>query len=148
MKIKNSSNGAGFTLLELLVVVGILVIFAIMILLVLDPQTQMNKGHDSKRKTDLRKIQTALEDYYGDHRAYPATLDQLETDYLREVPTDPSTQPYDYFPTGDHQAYRIYVILAWEQDPDIEKAGCEHGCGPGCSFNYGVGSPNADLERC
>jgi prepilin-type N-terminal cleavage/methylation domain-containing protein len=146
----------GFTLMELLTVVGILAILALAIFLVLDPLTQIQKAYDSRRKADLRKLQTALEDYYNDHNAYPADLNDLAPDYLTDVPTDPSTKAaYDYYPAGGGKSYRIYVELGNDQDPSIAEVGCDSGCGPGggtaggsCAYNYGVTSADADLESC
>lgn len=145
----------GFTLMELLTVVAILAILALAIFFVLNPMTQIKKAHDSRRKADLRKLQTVLEDYYNDHNAYPADLNDLAPDYLANVPTDPSTQAiYNYYPAGG-KSYRIYVELDNDQDPAIVEVGCDSGCGPGggteggsCLYNYGVTSADTGLESC
>jgi len=141
--------------MELLVVIGILVILAIMILLVLNPMTQIKKAHDGKRKADLVKFRNALEDYYNDHNCYPNELDELAPDYMSQVPTDPSPSQSYAYSRPDCDTYRIYVSLEYEQDPTIAEAGCESGCGPGggteggiCTYNYGACSPNAELESC
>jgi len=156
LKISQPANGKhGFTLMELLVTVGILAILALSVFLVLDPMTQLKKAHDTKRKTDLRKLQTALEDYYNDKNSYPGDLRELAPDYLAAIPIDPSTGAmYDYSPQ-DSQGYRIYVELAYDQDPEVEAVGCGSGCGPDggtpegiCTYNYGVSSSNLDLESC
>lgn len=151
-------NNRGFTLVELLVVIGILVILAIMILLILNPMAQLRKGYDGRRKADLAKLKTVFEDYYNDHNCYPETdswEEQLVPDYISEVPTDPAThESYEYSQDGC-DTYRIYVKLDYEPDPAIAEVGCEGGCGPGggteggtCTYNYGTCSPNADLENC
>ena len=57
------SPSTGFTLLELLVVISII---AILITIgITSFSTAQKKGRDSKRKTDLREVQQALESYYS-----------------------------------------------------------------------------------
>lgn len=151
-------NNRGFTLMELLVVIGILAILALIILLMLNPMTQIKKAYDGKRKTDLAKLKNVLEDYYNDHNCYPETdnwEEQLVPDYISELPTDPSShESYEYSRDGCN-IYRIYVSLAYDQDPIIAEVGCESGCGPGggtsggsCVYNYGICSSNTTLESC
>ncbi len=53
----------GFTLLELLVVIGIIAILAL--IGISSYSAAQKKSRDAKRKTDLRSIQTALEQYYS-----------------------------------------------------------------------------------
>ena len=66
-----------FTLIELLVVLAILGIFA-----VLGFSSYMNSlrsGKDARRKTDLKAIQQALQQYYNKNGTYP-TLNGTDTD--------------------------------------------------------------------
>ena len=60
----------GFTLIELLVVIGIILILAALIIVNVN-QARMN-GRDSKRISDLKSIQTALELSYERNKAYPS----------------------------------------------------------------------------
>lgn len=56
-------SGAGFTLLELLVVISII---AILITVGLTSfSTAQKKGRDAKRKSDIKEVQNALEQYYS-----------------------------------------------------------------------------------
>lgn len=59
MKIKKS----GFTLLELLIVVGILAIMAVALVVVINPAETLKKSRDSQRLSDLSSIKTALSFY-------------------------------------------------------------------------------------
>src|SRR3989338_3198993 len=63
LNIGYSIRNKGFTLLELLVVVGIITILVNMGLSSFS--TAQKKGRDAKRKTDIRGIQGALEQYYS-----------------------------------------------------------------------------------
>lgn len=59
----------GFTLIELLVVIGIIAILSAIGLVVYT--SVMQQGRDSKRKSDLLSLQSALEQYYNDQSFYP-----------------------------------------------------------------------------
>ena len=61
----------GFTLIELLVVIAIIGVLSSVVLASLN--TARQKGYDAKRFSDLRNVQTALDNYYSDHGAYPIT---------------------------------------------------------------------------
>ncbi len=99
----------GFTLLEMLVVLGII---AVIITVVTSSfSTAQKKARDSKRKTDLKAIQNSLEQYYsvcGLAYPTPVTLSGTSTlstilcpnpvaTILPVVPNDPKTTvPYVY----------------------------------------------------
>ena len=51
---------SGFTLVELLIVIGILAILSIAVLLVLNPAEILRKGRDSQRISDLAAIKSAI----------------------------------------------------------------------------------------
>ncbi|EKD85387.1 MAG: hypothetical protein ACD_38C00035G0011 [uncultured bacterium] len=59
----------GFTLIELLVTVSIIAILATIGLIAYS--SILAQGRDSKRQSDLRSIQSALEQYYSDQGFYP-----------------------------------------------------------------------------
>jgi len=92
MKIKNK----GFTLLELLVVVGIMSV--IMALLVASYVSAQKRGRDAKRKSDLKAMQNALEQYYGENSYEYPTPCSGAASYLQSGvwPTlDPKGEEYD-----------------------------------------------------
>lgn len=64
-------NKKGFTLIELLVVIAIIGLLSTLAVVALGSARQ--KARDSKRLSDLKQIQTALELYFTDHNAYPTT---------------------------------------------------------------------------
>lgn len=90
---------SGFTLVELLVAISITaVVFGIIIT---SASILQKNARDADRKSDLLKIQSALEHYYADYNSYPQTLSPFltsPTPYLREIPQDPSSGNYGYSP--------------------------------------------------
>ncbi len=63
----------GFTLVEVLIVIGIMGVLAAILLVVVKPFEQLQKARDTQRRTDLRQIQQALEQYFQDNGHYPIT---------------------------------------------------------------------------
>jgi prepilin-type N-terminal cleavage/methylation domain-containing protein len=85
---------SGFTLVELLIVIAIIGI--LVSLGAVSYTTAQQKGRDGRRKSDLRAVQNAWEQYYSDNTsAYPATC-SVGTTYLPGgMPEDPKTgDPY------------------------------------------------------
>jgi prepilin-type N-terminal cleavage/methylation domain-containing protein len=103
-KFKNikSFSSDGFTLIELLVVIMILAVLAAMILVALDPLTQINKSKDAQRKQDLVQIRNALDTFYNDYNYYPQTIPfgtqwaVGNSVYMKKVPQDPDCYTIGY----------------------------------------------------
>lgn len=159
LKIKKSlpAGRQGFTMIEVLAVVAILAILITMSIFTF--MTQLTKGRDARRKADLEKMKTVLEDYLNDSSCYPADLPFGGdfTPYLSQLPADPLDNTYyNYFYSYDGSPgvvckswYKIYAKLENTADPIIIKVGCREstecplgGCGPSCNYNYWVSSPN------
>ncbi len=110
------SKSRGFTLIELLITISIIAVLSAMALVLYS--TIMKQGRDSKRQSDLRSIQSALEQYNNDQGFYPrflnSTLSPTNFDssltsstantsppspiktYLNNIPND-SSYPYSYY---------------------------------------------------
>lgn len=76
------------------------------------PFDQVAKTRDVSRLADVRLLQDALNQYQGDHGAYPATFDDLVTGgYLAAIPENPKAgeAPYTYTPIGT-EPYSFYTI--------------------------------------
>jgi len=65
-------NKSGFTLIELLVVIAIIGLLSTLSVLALN--TARARARDAKRVSDVKQIQTALEMYFNDNNAYPASV--------------------------------------------------------------------------
>lgn len=144
----NSKSGAGFTLVELLIVVAILAILAAIVVAFLS--SQIFKGRDARRKGDLDRIKIAIEDYEKDHNCYP--LNDLVSNcnpgtglqpYLNKIPCDPNTNAPYYYEHEDSvcpQWFRLYAKL----DNPMDAQALPFCGGPNNnSFNYYVSSSNA-----
>lgn len=85
-------NLAGFTLLELVITIGIIAVLSVVAVVNLSGVQQNTR--DVKRQSDLRLIQGALEQYYADQHNYPTALGANLTSgsrtYLNQVPSDPN----------------------------------------------------------
>ncbi len=83
----------GFTLLELLVVIGIIAIlvgFA-----TISYGAAQVRARDSRRKADLNSVQDALEQYYSANTfVYPATCSTASTFLASSWPVDPGAYTY------------------------------------------------------
>ncbi|PIZ94858.1 MAG: hypothetical protein COX81_02380 [Candidatus Magasanikbacteria bacterium CG_4_10_14_0_2_um_filter_37_12] len=125
-----SANRRGFTLIELLVVVAIIGLLSTLAVVALGSARE--KARDSKRLSDVKQVQTALELYYTDNNLYPAPASAITLGstnyaclnsgsgfttagcsdaYMGQVPADPlSAQSYTYT-SADGSTYEITLTL-------------------------------------
>jgi general secretion pathway protein G len=91
----SSLRAAGFTLLELMIVISIIIILAAITL----PQYQKTIMHtrETVLRDDLRKMRSLIDQFAADKGRLPQSLDDLATEgYMREVPVDPFTGQKDW----------------------------------------------------
>jgi general secretion pathway protein G len=87
---RTGNGGAGFTVIELLVVVSIIVILAGMAMA--QYRSSVTRAQEAVLMKDLFTMRDALDQYYADKQRYAPTLDALVTEgYLRQIPKDPFT---------------------------------------------------------
>ncbi len=58
--LEKSAGGAGFTLVEIFIVIGVLIILSVVLILVLNPLEYLRQARDSNRIGDLKSINSAL----------------------------------------------------------------------------------------
>src|SRR6185436_2808399 len=88
-------RNAGFTLLELMIVISIIIILAAITL----PQYQKTITHtrETVLRDDLRKMRSLIDQFAADKGRLPQSLDELASEgYMREVPIDPFTGQKDW----------------------------------------------------
>jgi len=81
----------GWTLIEMLVVVSMIVILAGIAMA--GYRNAVTRAQEAVLKEDLFRIRDSIDQYYADKGKYPADLQALVADgYLRSIPEDPITR--------------------------------------------------------
>ncbi len=100
MKCRGVLSGAGFTLIELMIVITIILILLGIAAGRYDKSVQ--KANEAVLKHNLQTIRTSIDNYTLDKQAAPQSLDDLvQAGYLRSVPIDPITRAKDWVPQYD-----------------------------------------------
>lgn len=146
----------GFTLIEMIVVITIIAVLSSISFL--SYSTVQRNARDTKRQSDLKVIQSALEQYRADQSYYPLTLsfDSSLTSptgskiYLNRIPNDPvSVVSYDYepYPVGCTNAsaaancsgYCLYAKVENDSTKNTRPSFCPPAAhGPDAQYNYTV----------
>ena len=91
---KRFNTRHGFTLIEVLIVVTLVVILAS-----IGMSTYVNSVQHAREavlKEDLFRMREAIDQFYADKNTYPQSLEDLVSEgYLRELPKDPMTDSAD-----------------------------------------------------
>jgi prepilin-type N-terminal cleavage/methylation domain-containing protein len=108
----------GFTLLEILLVVGIFAILAGIVIVAINPGRQLAYARNTERVSDLKQINNALQQYYIDHSSYPASLTTTLTEICN---TGASTSVSSGYCTGKINLSVLVptYITAIPTDPQI-----------------------------
>lgn len=125
MNFQNIKKQSGFTLLELLVVLGIIAMLAGIV----GPQVMKHMGESKTKaaKVQIEDLSASLDMYKLDLGRYPSSEEGLTAliespdssrpwngPYLRKskVPLDPWQQPYHYVSPGEHGKFDLYSFGA------------------------------------
>ncbi|OGD63017.1 hypothetical protein A2160_05215 [Candidatus Beckwithbacteria bacterium RBG_13_42_9] len=122
---KSSASYYILAILGIVLLVGSIIVAVLLV--ALNPAKQMSKAQDAKTRADLTSIATALEIYKAENQAYPATLKDLEPNYLPKAPTT----EFSYQATGE--TYRLCATSAEGEEL----------CWPVITTNDLSASPNA-----
>lgn len=118
---------AGFTLVELMVVIVIIGLLATIVAVNVIPAS--DKAAVGKAKADIATLEQALEMYRLDNLTYPSTTDGLQAlvaapaslaqpqryragGYVKRLPADPWGRPYLYANPGQHGAFDVWTLGA------------------------------------
>jgi general secretion pathway protein G len=81
-------GSAGFTLLEMVIVLAIIGILAAIVAPSLF--VALSRSREATLQQDLKIMRKLIDDYYGDKGTYPPSLQTLvEQGYMRTIPPDP-----------------------------------------------------------
>lgn len=157
--LKNKKLIKGFTLIELMVSVSIIAILSGVLLQVINPTALRKKTRDKQRVADLKRLQSALELYFADHRQYPDPtgsnswlnitgsdgLTSTLTNYI-EPTVDPTnndggshsgpcscTTCYRYNYRSNGSNYVLTAIMEVDTSNDEDPCGDEANWGTSCS---------------
>lgn len=128
----------GFTLIEILVVLTIIVLLTAAA--VVTYSVFLKQSRDAKRKADLGQVAAALEMYRSNNDTYISgnwsSLSTLTsgTVYIQSLPTDPKAA-YSYYYTGSNTDYTLGAYLEGGGNvcvvaPNCGAAGCNYCIGP------------------
>jgi general secretion pathway protein G len=88
----------GFTLIELMVVMVLIITLASIGLTVYG--NSITRAKEATLKEDLFRMRDAIDQYYADKNKYPSSLESLVEDkYMRAVPVDPFTNSAETWQT-------------------------------------------------
>lgn len=86
---------AGFTLIELIIVIAIIGILAAVALPLMKQAPK--RAREAALKENLFTLRSCIDQYYADFQQYPGSLDELTgKGYLRRIPIDPVTGQADW----------------------------------------------------
>lgn len=141
-------KSGGFTLVELLISITII---AILTIIALASYSYFQKSaRDAKRQSDLKFIQSALEQFRADQGSYPAaiTVGRSMTSldgkriYMITIPDDPKANPHYAYagsPSGcDNNSCTSYCLYTQLETLNLSS---DSGCTPLSPYNYGVTKP-------
>lgn len=140
---------SGFTLIELLVVISIIAVLSVIGLVAYS--NFMKSSRNAKRESDLRIIQSALEDFHSDQIYYPfsitfgSSLTDGSKTYLNNIPKDQLGNPeYKYAASGTNcsetapqNCTKYCVYAALENVTTSSLSGCAQQSG----YNFALTSP-------
>jgi general secretion pathway protein G len=102
MNQRRKNQQAGFSLIELIVVVTIIGILASVA--VVQVKNAQRKAQEAALRDNLFEMRKAIDNFYADTQRYANDLNELVPSYLRRIPKDPITKQDDWELVQDNPA--------------------------------------------
>ncbi|MDE2590214.1 MAG: hypothetical protein KGL95_11210, partial [Patescibacteria group bacterium] len=138
MRLYKVNYSAGFTFVELIASIGILLILVGLIVFILNPLKQINKAWDGRRLADLSSFQSVFETYYNDYQHFPTSVPfgsmwkQGNTVYMSNTPNDPqSGNGTNYVYMTDGSSTPQWAVMFSKLSNLSSKSSCE--LSPSCA---------------
>ena len=129
---RNSKHEAGFTLIELVIVMAIIGI--LLTLAIPNFAAAIKHAREAVLKEDLQTMRMAIDSYTMDKQKAPQSLDDLIQDgYLRAIPEDPMTHSKDTWVTDTSDA--MYSIDETESGINDVHSGSDEQGSDGQSYS-------------
>ncbi len=125
-------QGAGFTMIELLIVISIMLI--LMLIAVPKYTVAIKSAREAVLREDLHVMRAAIDSYTMDKQKAPQSLDDLvQEGYLKNIPEDPITHSNETWVTDTSDA----LSSVDETDPGIVDvhSGAEESASDGQSYS-------------
>ena len=98
----NPIGAGGFTIIELLIVMTLIIILASVGMT--QYKSSQTRAQEAVLKENLFRMRDAMDQFYADKNKWPADLAELVSEgYIREVPKDPMTNSKDTWQTTQAQ---------------------------------------------
>jgi type IV pilus assembly protein PilA len=112
----------GFTLIEILIVIGIIAILSSIVIIAVNPARQFAQARDTKRQSDVNAILNAVYQYaVGNNGSMPSTITAIATEVCKDASCATQIDLHTYL-VGTAQTYLVSIPV----DPS---------CPTGCTAN-------------
>lgn len=117
---------AGFTMIELLIVISILGILAVAVLSAINPIEQINRGRDTGSRSDAEQLLSAIDRFYAFHGYYPWVM-SAQADAAAIAQDWQAVNDADWLARLDDGSDSTCPVLTKLSSGDEAIAGCEGG---------------------
>ena len=133
---RSLSRQAGFTLVELLVVIGVLGVLAAAVLTAINPLEQLARGRDAGRKSTVNQLGNAVQAYYTSQNAtYPTAnttwiTTLVNSGEIKTVPGAVTPTPYTCVTNAQNgwcysiTGAEVIIFTRSESSSEFTRAGC------------------------